>query len=312
MLALGLLGCGGKSSSSGDDGGSGSTAGTSGGGSSTKPRDCELDGTTYKHGTSFKDSDGCNSCSCQDGELACTQLGCPAGSCSYDGHTYAVGEKFSTADGSVCVCASSDSIDCTVSSGDECYGLGVSYQALLERAKTCDPQAAANECTLLVDSALTCGCATFVNPNAFSKGAVAALQNEFAANGCGGKVQCPPGPSCGMLARGYCASNGQCADLQDFGDQRACKVAGVIYPSGTGGIQDPFSCNQCVCQDGMLACDDAACPKPCPENMKRGKGCAECGPADNCLILEYDCMPACVDTCAQGACVDGVCVSYCG
>jgi hypothetical protein len=308
LLALSLLGCGGKSSSSGDDGGSGSTAGSGSGGSAAKPRDCELDGTTYKHGTSFKDSDGCNNCSCQDGELACTQLGCIAGTCSYDGETHDIGDKFTTADGSVCVCASNDSIDCTVSSGDECSGLGVSYQALLERAKSCDPQAA-NECTLLVDSSLVCGCRTFVNPNAFSKGAVAALQDEFAANACS-QPPCP-GP-CRTPARGYCAPDGQCVDLQDVADQRACKVGGATYLSGTGGIQDPFSCNQCICRDGVLVCGAAACPKPCPDNTKRGQGCAECGPVDNCLVVEHGCMPTCVDTCAQGACVDGVCVNYCG
>ncbi len=305
LLALSVLGCGGKSSSSGDDG-SGSS-----GGSAAKPRDCELGGNTYKNGSSFEAPDGCNSCSCVDGEVSCTLLGCNADSCAYDGETYNVGDEFTTADGSVCVCESTGAVECTVSS-DECAGLGTSYQALLERAKACDPRAAANECTLLVDSALTCGCVTFVNPNAFSKGAVAAVEQEFAANGCEQKARCAPGPSCDMPARGYCAPNGQCADLRDFGDQRACKVAGVIYPSGSAGIQDPFSCNQCVCQDGTLACDDAACPKPCPENTKPGKSCAECGPIDNCLILEYDCMPACVDTCAQGACMNGVCVTFCG
>lgn len=309
MLALGLLGCGGKSSSSGDDGGSGSTAGAGSGGSSIKPRDCELDGTTYKHGTSFKDSDGCNSCSCQDGELACTQLGCIAGTCSYDGQTYDVGEKFITTDGSVCVCVSNTAIECTVSSGDECNGLEVSYQALLERARFCTPEAA-NECTLTVHSSLLCGCPTFVNPNTFAKNVTADLEKEFAVNACGQNVLCGPCPT--PPSRGYCAANGLCADLYDFGQARACKVGGATYLSGTGGIQDPFSCNQCICRDGVLVCGAAACPKPCPDNTKPGKSCAECGPVDDCLVLEYGCMPACVDTCAQGACMDGVCVTYCG
>ena len=309
LLGLSLLGCGGKSSSSGDDGGSGSTAGTGAGGSGTKPRDCQLDGQTYKSGTSFKDSDGCNTCSCEDGELACTLLGCIAGYCTYDGQTYDVGEKFTPADGSTCVCVANQTINCMVGSGDECYGLGSSYQGLLERAKSCDPQAA-NECTQLVAGALRCGCETFVNPNMYSRDAVAAVEKEFSANACGEGVTCGPCPP--PPTRGYCTPSGQCADLQDFGGERACKVAGVIYPSGTAGIQDPFSCNQCVCENGELACDDAACPKPCPDNTKPGRGCAECGITDNCLVTEYDCMPICVETCVKGACIDGLCVSYCG
>lgn len=308
MLVLSLLGCGGKSSSSGDGGGSGSTAGTGSGGSGTKPRDCELDGTTYKDGTSFKDADGCNSCSCHDGEIACTQLGCIAGTCSYDGQTYDIGEKFITGDGSVCVCVSNVTIECTVGSGDECSGLVTGYEALLERARVCDPKAA-NECTQLVSGGLNCGCETFINPNGFSRNAAAELEKRIAVNGCGQEVLCGPCPP--APARGYCTANGQCADLHDFGEERGCKVGGVIYPSGASGIQDPFSCNQCVCQDGELACDDAGCPKPCPDNTKPGKGCAECGPSDNCLIVEYDCMPACVETCAQGVCVNGACVNYC-
>ncbi|HEX2873002.1 MAG TPA: hypothetical protein VHP33_17190 [Polyangiaceae bacterium] len=308
LLALSLLGCGGKSSSSGDDGGSGNSGGSGVGGSGTKPRDCEVNGNTYKNGTSFKTPDGCNSCSCEDGEVSCTLRGCSVASCSYDGETYDVGEEFTTADGSVCVCASNDSIECTVSTGGECSGLGTSYQALLERAKFCDPQAA-NQCTLLVDSALTCGCPTFVNPNVFSKNAAAELGKQFAANGCEHDVLCGP---CPTPARGYCAPNGECADSLDIGQKRACKVGGVIYPSGASGIQDPFSCNLCSCQDGVLACDDASCPKPCPDGTKPGNGCAECGPIDDCLIVEYGCMPACVETCARGACIDGACVEYCG
>jgi hypothetical protein len=273
LLALSLLGCGGKSSSPGDDGGGNgggaSGGGTSVGGSGTKLRDCQVDGITYKSGDSFKAPDGCNTCSCDDGEIGCTLKACV---------------------------------------GDGCTEVDAEYQGLLERAKFCDPQGV-NECTQLVASGLTCGCQTFVNPNAFANNLAAELQEEFAVVGCGQGVLCDPCPS---PSRGYCAANGQCADLQDFGEERACKVGGVTYPSGATGIQDPFSCNQCSCQDGVLGCDDAACPKPCPDNTQPGKGCAECGPVDNCLIVEYDCMPACVETCAQGVCVDGACVNYCG
>lgn len=269
MLVLSLLGCGGKSNSSGDDGGSGNTGGTGAGGSSTKPRSCEVDGQTYESGTSFKAADGCNTCSCNDGEVGCTEIGC----------------------------------------GDACLALGTSYQDLLARAKSCDPQVA-NECTQLVSGGLMCACPTFVNPKLYSKDAVAAAEMEYVANACGQGVTCGPCPP--PPPRGYCAPNGQCADLPDLGGERACKVGGVIYPSGASGIQDPFSCNQCACQNGELACDDAACPKPCPDDTKPGKGCAECGPTDACLIFEYDCMPTCVETCAKGVCSDGVCVNYCG
>lgn len=271
LLLLGAAGCGGKSNSS-DDPAVGGTAGSSSvGGSGSMPRDCQLGGDTYAHGTSFQAPDGCNTCSCDDGEIGCTEIGC--------------------------------------NPVDQCSSISESYQALLERAKTCDVHGE-NECTLLVPSGLACGCETFVNPRLFSKGAVAAVTDDFAANGCGQVVcgPCPPPP-----LRGACGADGQCKDEQDLRGERACKVGGTIYPSGSAvPIQDPFSCNQCSCQDGELVCDDAICPKPCPDDTKPGKGCAQCGPTDDCEVVEIDCMPACVDTCAQGTCVDGACVNYCG
>lgn len=270
MLLLGVASCGGKSSGSDDRGGSGEAGSSTVGGSGTKPRDCQMGSETHKNGESFKAPDGCNTCSCDDGEIACTLIGC--------------------------------------NPVDQCSSLDSSYQALLERAKICDVHDA-NPCTLLVPSGLTCGCQTFVTPGLFSKGAVAAVTEEFAANGCGQVVcgPCPPPP-----LSGACGANGQCMDAPDLRGERACKVGGAVYPSGSGPIQDPFSCNQCSCQDGELACDNAACPKPCPDNTKPGKGCAQCGPIDNCVVVEIACMPACVDTCAQGTCIDGACVNSCG
>jgi hypothetical protein len=37
---------------------------------------CVYNGKTYAHGASFKDVDGCNSCGCNNGEVACTLMAC--------------------------------------------------------------------------------------------------------------------------------------------------------------------------------------------------------------------------------------------
>jgi fructose-specific phosphotransferase system component IIB len=37
---------------------------------------CEYDGKVYEEGDSFKDSDGCNSCGCNNGEVVCTLMAC--------------------------------------------------------------------------------------------------------------------------------------------------------------------------------------------------------------------------------------------
>ncbi len=40
------------------------------------PVGCTYEGTNYKNGEGFKDKDGCNSCSCQNGQIACTEMAC--------------------------------------------------------------------------------------------------------------------------------------------------------------------------------------------------------------------------------------------
>lgn len=39
-------------------------------------KSCDYNGNTYKSGEGFKDIDGCNSCSCDNGKIACTLMAC--------------------------------------------------------------------------------------------------------------------------------------------------------------------------------------------------------------------------------------------
>jgi hypothetical protein len=55
--------------------GSGGSAPDAGGGSDRRAL-CEYDGQFYDDGESFPASDGCNTCSCDDGAVGCTELGC--------------------------------------------------------------------------------------------------------------------------------------------------------------------------------------------------------------------------------------------
>src|SRR3989338_5037262 len=42
------------------------------------PLSCTYNGQTYRNGEGFRSSDGCNSCSCQNGQIACTLMACVA------------------------------------------------------------------------------------------------------------------------------------------------------------------------------------------------------------------------------------------
>jgi hypothetical protein len=98
----------------------------------------------------------------------------------------------------------------------------------------------------------------------------------------------------------------------------ACEVSGVVYASGSDGIPDPQSCNLCICDDGMLACDEAFCPEPCPSGTRYGTTCTSCsGPEDWCEVVRHDCLPTCAgdDECQSvglGSCMEGVCRVLCG
>jgi len=39
-------------------------------------RSCKYNGQGYKNGEGFMAIDGCNSCSCKDGQVECTLMGC--------------------------------------------------------------------------------------------------------------------------------------------------------------------------------------------------------------------------------------------
>lgn len=299
LLAL-LLACGGKSA----------TSEGAGGASHTAPQSCSYDGKRYASGDSFPATDGCNNCSCDDGSVECTEIGCSSSSCQYEGKTYAGGVTFNDADGDECICNLDGSVACTPPAQPvvSCEQVDTFYDQLLQDAKKCDPHDP-NVCTLRVSSGLACGCDTFVDPSSWNQGLATAFATHYSA------LACASGP-CGMCKpplRGFCSVMQGCMDAYDLGAQPACKVDGVVYPDGTSGIPDPTSCNGCTCKAGALSCTEIYCPTPCPLGTKLAKSCAQCGPTDNCEVVEHSCRPTCSDTCAEGICIDGAClVGVCG
>ena len=76
---------------------------------------CSVHGKTYKAGETFKDSDGCNTCTCAaDASVQCTLLACVGPDCSYDGETHHSGESFPAGDGcNTCTCQDDGTVGCT-------------------------------------------------------------------------------------------------------------------------------------------------------------------------------------------------------
>ncbi len=91
------------------------------------PGDCTLDGKTYRNGDTLPSPDGCNTCSCMNGQIACTLIACPPPATWY--YTCGAPVCFGwTADPSVPLCT-------TQRQGDPCTILG----------ERCDPKSDCNE-----------------------------------------------------------------------------------------------------------------------------------------------------------------------
>lgn len=85
---------------------------------------CTYGKLVYRSGEGFKSNDGCNSCSCENGQVMCTAMACQnendtnitfpeqITSCNYNGNNYANGSSFMSPDACFnCVCTNG-SISC--------------------------------------------------------------------------------------------------------------------------------------------------------------------------------------------------------
>lgn len=270
---------------------------------------CDYGGKSYPVGLSFPALDGCNSCSCSGaGQVACTQRAC-AVPCVYGSYSYMPGSSFPATDGcNTCTCSADGQVDCTNIGCGGCDAIASQYAAALELAEACDPKLV-GQCTARISNDLICGCESFVNPD--NRAAITnaqALQGKYVGLMCSSMIQCP---RCLPPLGARCSPSGRCEPIGDSGT--ACKVNGVVYLSGTGGIPDPTSCNQCICADGQLHCGEIDCFVSCPPNTIWDGQCVECGPTDACLVVEYGCLPTCSDACNNGGvCLGGTCKKVCG
>jgi hypothetical protein len=75
---------------------------------------CDYGGAQHAVGARFPDADGCNTCTCTEDGVACTEMACAPQTCQVGDKTYAVGERFPDADGcNTCVCQPGGGLACT-------------------------------------------------------------------------------------------------------------------------------------------------------------------------------------------------------
>jgi len=103
------------------------------------------------------------------------------------------------------------------------------------------------------------------------------------------------------------------------GGGASCVVNGQIHPSGSVNVPEPLGCNFCNCENGkLIACTTDDCGTQCPVGTQYASRCMECGPADQCLSVEFKCLTTCTaqtDCTDSEYCIDGTChltVGVCG
>jgi len=247
------------------------------------------------------------------GASGAATAGAPGTSCVYQGKSYADGQTFSADDGCNSCSCHAGVVGCTLlDCQNTCSALQSQYAEALKRAKACKPGATTDQCSSTVQEHLSCGCATPVNGS--NKQALSDLAKLSMAAVSSCFIPCDS-IACVATGPATCSKEGSCEFATLRGGKTACKVGGVIYPSGSSGITEPGGCNQCNCEDGQLSCTEIACPPgtACPKGTQRGTQCAQCGPTDACEVVEHACLPVCSGSCSNGGlCSDGVCRLFCG
>ncbi len=194
---------------------------------------CIYNGVTHEVGTSFKSTDGCNTCSCDaDGQVACTLMACQAGgassvggasgvTCSYNGVNYAVGASFKSADGCNSCGCSATGVACTemACAAGGASGVGGST------GQTCTYSG----------TTYTVG-ASFKSPD-----------------GCNGCSCTPYGVACTAMV---CGAGGATGVGGSSGE--TCSYNGYSFPTGSV-FKAADGCNSCSCTSGTIACTKMAC-----------------------------------------------------
>jgi hypothetical protein len=221
------------------------------------PASCTYEGATHASATNFAAADGCNTCSCYDGAVACTEKAC--GPCAGGGAEVCVQDGELACERWACVECSGDR-DCDADSwcrqtqegGSECVafaGPGETcggYVLPWTRGR-CDEDLSCVHPEATGDIPGKCGTCGY-------EGTAYQLGETFpASDGCN---------TC------TCGEDGLIACTKIFCPAPACHYLEQDY-SGGDSFDSYDACNTCFCsEDGVVGCTRIGCPDSCRDGSQ--------------------------------------------
>ncbi|MBK8258989.1 MAG: hypothetical protein IPK82_40810 [Polyangiaceae bacterium] len=227
---------------------------------------CFYDGENHNFGEEFPSTDGCNTCTCTEYGVACTDMACTTG-CEWQGNFYEVGESFPAGDGcNTCSCDENGLVGCTaIWCQPECEYNGQTYPA----GSQFPAGDGCNTCTCDESGFVACTTQECPQQVCSHQGYFHSPGESWLTNdGC---------ESCDCLADGQvlCSDNGVCG---------SCYYAGVLYQNGQA-FNALDGCNTCTCVDGFPSCTEIACACD-PEKEWYREYIA--GP-EECQVIDFGC-----------------------
>ncbi|CAN9499249.1 unnamed protein product [Ophioblennius macclurei] len=244
-------------------------------------RGCLSNGVQREEGSTWQSEDACSSCSCVNGEVACSRIRCPApecqhptrsresccptcDSCTYNDRIYRNGQTFTTPDQpcQICTCVHG-SVSC-------------------ER-RPCPPVTCHGAYTPPGECCPKCPDCSYHN-NVYRDGD--RFQNP--TNTCeecicdGGRTDCHTAqcsaPQCNAPRSGTCCPN----------NCNGCSHAGREYNNGEEFPHPTDPCRSCTCLNGNVQCLKKRCPPlSCPDPVSvRGECCPQCPASRSVCVYE--------------------------
>ncbi|XP_053408337.1 kielin/chordin-like protein isoform X2 [Mercenaria mercenaria] len=249
---------------------------------------CFHKGQRYEDGVSFKDE--CNTCNCENGIAACTQMACtgkpgrcpkPIGTGGAMCIASCISDYSCPADEKCCDDGFCQTCMKPIDSGKSCFHNGKEYPDGESFMDDC------NTCRCINGNA---GCTRMACPGRPGTCPVPMVgSGSVCVDECNSDYECPTGQKC--CNNGYCQ-----ACMKPAYGGKPCFHKGKRYEDG---VNFKDECNTCNCENGIAACTQMACtgkPGRCPKPI--GTGGAMC--IATCTS-DYSC-PADEKCCDDGFC----------